>query len=116
MRPIDPSTHRITAGDSPMHAWLCTEPTGVQALAWTELPTPAPQAGEGLIEIRAASLNFPALLIVQNKYQKKPPLPFLPGSEYAGVVAAVGGGVTQLKPGQNVACLSGTGGVGARGI
>ncbi|ABM55884.1 NADPH:quinone oxidoreductase family protein [Verminephrobacter eiseniae] len=99
-----------------MHAWLCTEPTGVQALAWTELPTPAPQAGEVLIEIRAASLNFPDLLIVQNKYQKKPPLPFVPGSEYAGVVAAVGAGVTQLKPGQNVACLSGTGGFGTHAI
>ncbi|MCW5234892.1 NADPH:quinone oxidoreductase family protein [Verminephrobacter eiseniae] len=99
-----------------MHAWLCTEPTGVQALAWTELPTPAPQAGEVLIEIRAASLNFPDLLIVQNKYQKKPPLPFVPGSEYAGVVLAVGAGVTQLKTGQNVACLSGTGGFGTHAI
>lgn len=99
-----------------MHAWLCTEPTGVQALAWTELPTPAPQAGEVLIEIKAASLNFPDLLIVQNKYQKKPPLPFVPGSEYAGVVVAVGDGVTQLKPGQNVACLSGTGGFGTHTI
>ncbi len=65
-----------------------------------------------LIEIKAASLNFPDLLIVQNKYQIKPPLPFVPGSEYAGVVAAVGEGVTHLKVGQNVACLSGTGGFG----
>src|SRR6218665_2436515 len=111
-----PSTHRITPGDSPMHAWLCTEPTGVQALAWTELPTPAPQAGAVLIQIRAARLNFPDLLIVQNKYQKNPPLLFVPGSEYAGVVAAVGAGVTQLKPGQNVACLSGTGGFGTHAI
>ena len=80
-----------------MHAWLCTNPTGVDALAWTELPTPTPKAGEVLIEIKAASLNFPDLLIVQNKYQMKPPLPFVPGSEYAGVVAAVGEGVTHLK-------------------
>ncbi len=93
-----------------MHAWLCTEPTGVDALTWTEQPTPAPRAGEVLIEIKAASLNFPDLLIVQNKYQMKPPLPFVPGSEYAGVVQAVGEGVTHLRPGQNVACLSGTGG------
>ena len=95
-----------------MHAWLCTNPTGVEALTWTELPTPTPKAGEVLIEIKAASLNFPDLLIVQNKYQMKPPLPFVPGSEYAGVVAAVGDGVTHLKVGQNVACLSGTGGFG----
>ncbi len=93
-----------------MHAWLCTDPTGVDALTWTEQPTPSPRAGEVLIEIKAASLNFPDLLIVQNKYQIKPPLPFVPGSEYAGVVLAVGEGVIHLQPGQNVACLSGTGG------
>ena len=95
-----------------MHAWLCTNPTGVEALAWTELPTPTPKAGEVLVEIKAASLNFPDLLIVQNKYQIKPPLPFVPGAEYAGVVQAVGEGVTHLQVGQNVACLSGTGGFG----
>ena len=93
-----------------MHAWLCENPTGVDALRWTELPTPAPKAGEVLIEIKAASLNFPDLLIVQNKYQMKPPLPFVPGSEYAGVVQAVGEGVENLQVGQAVACLSGTGG------
>jgi NADPH2:quinone reductase len=93
-----------------MHAWLCDNPTGVDALHWKELPTPTPGPGQVLIEIKAASLNFPDLLIVQNKYQMKPPLPFVPGSEYAGVVQAVGEGVTHLKPGQNVACLSGTGG------
>ena len=95
-----------------MHAWLCTEPTGVEALKWTQLPTPVPGPGQVLIEIKAASLNFPDLLIVQNKYQMKPALPFVPGSEYAGVVQAVGPDVTHLKPGQSVACLSGTGGFG----
>jgi NADPH:quinone reductase len=93
-----------------MHAWLCENPTGIDALSWQELPTPAPAKGEVLIEIKAASLNFPDILIVQNKYQMKPPLPFVPGSEYAGVVAALGEGVNHLKVGQNVACLSGTGG------
>jgi NADPH2:quinone reductase len=65
-----------------------------------------------LIRIEAASLNFPDLLIVQNKYQMKPDLPFVPGSEYAGVIEALGEGVTHLKVGQSVACLSGTGGFG----
>ena len=88
-----------------MHAWLCENPVGVDALTWKELPTPEPEAGEVLIEIQAASLNFPDLLIVQNKYQMKPPLPFVPGSEYAGVVRALGEGVTHLKVGQSVACL-----------
>ena len=95
-----------------MHAWLCENPTGIDALNWTELPTPQPKAGEVLIEIKAASLNFPDILIVQNKYQMKPALPFVPGSEYAGVIQAVGEGVTHLKVGQAVACLSGTGGFG----
>ena len=95
-----------------MHAWLCETPTGIDALTWKELPTPSPAAGEVLIQIKAASLNFPDTLIVQNKYQIKPALPFVPGSEYAGVVQAVGAGVTHLKVGQNVACLSGTGGFG----
>ena len=93
-----------------MHAWLCENPTGVDALSWQELPTPSPKADEVLIQIKAASLNFPDLLIVQNKYQMKPPLPFVPGSEYAGVVQAVGQNVKHLAVGQHVACLSGTGG------
>ena len=99
-----------------MHAWLCENPTGVDALVWKELPTPVPGAGEVLIEIKAASLNFPDLLIVQNKYQMKPPLPFVPGSEYAGVVQAVGSSVTDLQIGQHVACLSGTGGFASHTI
>ncbi|MBP6404653.1 MAG: NADPH:quinone oxidoreductase family protein [Proteobacteria bacterium] len=99
-----------------MHAWLCENPVGVEALTWKELPTPVPKAGEVLIEIKAASLNFPDLLIVQNKYQMKPALPFVPGSEYAGVIQAVGDGVTHLKVGQSVACLSGTGGFGTHTI
>lgn len=93
-----------------MKAWLCENPVGVQALKWTELPTPTPGADEVLIRIQAASLNFPDLLIVQNKYQMKPALPFVPGSEYAGVIDAVGSDVKHLKVGQTVACLSGTGG------
>jgi NADPH2:quinone reductase len=79
-------------------------------LKWTELPTPTPGADEVLIRIQAASLNFPDLLIVQNKYQMKPALPFVPGSEYAGVIEAIGSEVKHLKVGQTVACLSGTGG------
>jgi NADPH2:quinone reductase len=93
-----------------MQAWLCENPVGVDALTWTTLPTPQPKSGEVLLEIHAASLNFPDLLIVQNKYQMKPALPFVPGSEYAGTVQAVGEGVTHLRVGQAVACLSGTGG------
>jgi len=93
-----------------MHAWICETPTGPDALQWKELPTPQPQAGEVRVAIRAASLNFPDLLIVQNKYQMKPPLPFVPGSEYAGTIDAVGEGVTHLKVGDAVAAFGGLGG------
>ncbi len=95
-----------------MQAWLCENPVGVDALTWQTLPTPDPGPREVLIEIHAASLNFPDLLIVQNKYQIKPPLPFVPGAEYAGIVSAAGSEVKHLKVGQPVACLSGTGGFG----
>ncbi|WP_332813558.1 NADPH:quinone oxidoreductase family protein [Ramlibacter sp.] len=93
-----------------MRAWLCENPVGVDALQWKELPTPQPGAGQLLLRIQAASLNYPDLLIVQGKYQHKPPLPFVPGSEYAGIVEAVGEGVGGFRVGQPVACLSGTGG------
>jgi NADPH:quinone reductase len=93
-----------------MQAWLCKNPVGVEALQWTEMPTPEPAAGEVRVAIQAASLNFPDLLIVQNKYQMKPPLPFVPGSEFAGTVDAVGEGVKHLKVGDAVAAVAGTGG------
>ena len=95
-----------------MKAWLCENPIGVDALKWTDMPTPSPAPDEVLIEIKAASLNFPDILIVQNKYQMKPSLPFVPGSEYAGVIQAIGTNVKHLAVGQSVACLSGTGGFG----
>jgi NADPH2:quinone reductase len=103
-------------GEHPMHAWLCETPTGIDSLTWKNLPMPVPGPGQVLIEIKAASLNFPDSLIVQNKYQIKPPLPFVPGSEYAGTVQAVGEGVTRLHVGQSVACLSGTGGFGTHTV
>lgn len=95
-----------------MHAWLCETLDGVDALQWRELPTPEPKAGEVRIAIKAASLNFPDLLTVKGQYQFKPPLPFVPGSEFAGLVEAVGDGVTHVKPGQPVACVGSAGGFG----
>ncbi len=93
-----------------MQAWICDDPIGVDALKWKEVPTPEPAAGEVRVAIRAASLNFPDLLIVQGKYQSKPAPPFVPGAEYAGVVEAVGAGVAALKVGDPVAVLAGIGG------
>jgi NADPH2:quinone reductase len=95
-----------------MHAWLCETLEGVEKLRWAELPTPEPKAGEVRIAIKAASLNFPDLLTVKGQYQFKPPLPFVPGSEFAGHVEAVGEGVKHLQPGQAVACVGTSGGFG----
>ena len=99
-----------------MQAWICHNPTGVDSLQWQELPTPAPQAGQALVSVKAASLNFPDILIVQNKYQFKPALPFVPGSEFAGLVEAVGPGVSHVKPGDRVATVAGTGGFGSHAL
>ena len=96
-----------------MHAWFCDRLDGPEALQWREAPTPVPAPGEVRIRIRAASLNFPDLLIVQGKYQAKPPLPFVPGAEYAGHVDALGEGVQHLQVGDAVAAIAGTGGFGS---
>ncbi len=92
-----------------MQAWLCETATGVDDLRWTECPTPVPGDAEVLVEIHAASLNFPDLLMVQGKYQFKPALPFVPGAEFAGTVRELGAGVKHLKVGQMVASFSNVG-------
>ncbi len=92
-----------------MHAWISPDAAGVQTLRWEAQARPEPGAGEALVRIHAASLNFPDLLIVQGKYQMRPPLPFVPGAEFSGVVEAVGAGVHHLRPGTRVAGFTGTG-------
>ncbi len=99
-----------------MQAWFCETLSGPEGLVWKEVPTPEPGPGEVRIAIRAASLNFPDILIVQGKYQFKPPLPFVPGSEYSGLIDAVGAGVTQFKPGDAVAAMGSTGGFGSHAV
>ena len=93
-----------------MKAWLCETLEGIGAMHWREMPTPEPQPGEVRVAVHAASLNFPDLLIVEGKYQFKPPLPFVPGAEFSGTVDAVGEGVTHLRVGMPVAAIAGTGG------
>jgi NADPH2:quinone reductase len=93
-----------------MQAWLCESLDGIGAMRWQSLPTPEPAAGEVRIAIEAASLNFPDLLTVVGKYQVKPPLPFVPGSEFAGRIDAVGDGVRHLKVGDAVAAIGSHGG------
>lgn len=93
-----------------MHGWLCHNPTGVDQLQWGPLDLPNPASGQVLVAVRAASLNFPDLLTVENKYQIKPALPFVPGAEYAGVVQAVGPDVANVRVGQHVAVIGASGG------
>jgi NADPH2:quinone reductase len=85
-----------------MKAVLCKEFGPPESLVLEEVPSPTAGAGEVVVSIKAASVNFPDVLIIQNKYQSKPPLPFSPGSELAGVVKEVGAGVTHVKPGDKV--------------
>jgi NADPH2:quinone reductase len=99
-----------------MQAWFCETLDGPDALTWKDAPTPEPGKGEVRVAIKAASLNFPDLLIVQGKYQMKPPLPFVPGAEFAGTVEAVGEGVKHLAVGASVAGFAGTGGFGTHTI
>ncbi len=86
-----------------MRAVRCHQLTGPDSLQVDELPDPAVGAGEVLLDVRAAGVNFPDVLITQGKYQFKPPPPFSPGGEVAGVVLAVGSGVTLVRPGDRVA-------------
>src|SRR5947207_5550654 len=83
-------------------AVLCKQYGPPETLVVEELPSPRAGAGEVVVTVKAASVNFPDVLIIQNKYQFKPPLPFSPGSELAGVVKEVGPGVSTFRPGDKV--------------
>lgn len=72
------------------------------ALSVEEFPAPVPGAGEVLVDVRAAGVNFPDLLVIAGTYQHLPPLPFIPGKECSGVVNAVGANVKLVKPGDRV--------------
>jgi len=87
-------------------AVLCRQFGPPDSLVVEELPSPKAGAGEVVVAVKAASVNFPDVLIIQNKYQFKPPLPFSPGSEFAGVVKEVGAGVHAVKPGDKVIAFS----------
>ncbi len=86
-----------------MRAIRCHELIGPAGLRLDEVPAPTPDASEVLIDVRAAGVNFPDVLLTYGKYQFRPPPPFVPGGEAAGIVQAVGSGVTSLAPGDRVA-------------
>jgi NADPH:quinone reductase len=85
-----------------MRAMVCTKTGGPEMLVLEEIPDPIVGPGDVLVEVKACLVTIPDLLMIQNKYQIKPELPFVPGGEVAGVVRTVGEGVTHFRPGDRV--------------
>jgi NADPH2:quinone reductase len=93
-----------------MKAVLSKEVGGPETLVLEELPDPVAGAGQVLIDVKACGVNYPDVLIIEDKYQFKPPRPFAPGGEVSGVISAVGDGVTRFKVGDRVLASTGWGG------
>jgi NADPH2:quinone reductase len=93
-----------------MKAVLCKQYGPPESLVLEEVPSPKPGDGQVLISVKAAGVNFPDVLIIENKYQFRPPLPFSPGGEVAGIVKELGPGVTNVKVGDRVIGSTGWGG------
>src|ERR1700691_3814688 len=85
-----------------MKAILCTHFGKPDELVLADVPEPEAGAGEAVVRVKAAALNFFDTLIIAGKYQHKPPFPFSPASEFARVVESVGGGVTAIALGDRV--------------
>jgi len=93
-----------------MKAVLSKEVGGPETLVLEELPDPVAGPGQVLIDVKACGVNYPDVLIIEDKYQFKPPRPFAPGGEVSGVISAVGEGVTRFKVGDRVLASTGWGG------
>lgn len=98
-----------------MKALLCTAFGSLDQLTVQEVVAPQPDAKQVLIDIKAAALNFPDALMVQGMYQVKPPLPFVPGAEFSGVIKEVGTDVRNYKIGDRVIAY-GLGGFAEQGV
>jgi NADPH:quinone reductase-like Zn-dependent oxidoreductase len=94
-----------------MRALRSHSPGGPETLQLDDLPDPRPGPGELLVRVRAAAINYPDVLIIEDKYQFKPPRPFAPGGEIAGEVEAVGDGVSGWKAGDRLVAVPGSGGL-----
>ena len=94
-----------------MRALLSEAPGGPETLQLRELPDPSPGPGDLLVRVRACAINYPDVLIIEDKYQLKPPRPFAPGSEIAGEIALVGEGVEGWSAGDRLIAATGYGGL-----
>lgn len=94
-----------------MRALLSKAPGGPETLVIDEIPDPVAGKGQVVVAVKACSINYPDVLIIEDKYQFKPPRPFAPGSEIAGVIESVGEDVTDWAPGDRVIATTGSGGL-----
>ena len=94
-----------------MRALLSKVPGGPETLVIDELPDPVAGEGQVVVAVKACSINYPDVLIIEDKYQFKPPRPLAPGSEISGVIESVGEGVTGWAPGDRVIATTGSGGL-----
>ena len=92
-----------------MKALQCVELAGPEKLIFTEVDDPKLSGGQVLLEIKAASVNFPDVLMIQGLYQNQPPMPFIPGAECSGVITEIGEGVDSCNVGDHVFVMTGTG-------
>src|SRR6202521_4974620 len=93
---------RSRRNDETMKAILCRRFCGPDDLDLADIPQPQAGPGEAVVRVKAAALNFFDTLMIAGKYQSKPPFPFSPAAEFAGVVEAIGAGVTEFAPGDRV--------------
>src|SRR6202162_1214194 len=98
---------RQPAGKKSMKALLSRNPGGPETLVLEDIPEPLPKPGEVRVAVRACGVNYPDLLIIQDLYQFKPPRPFSPGAELAGVVDAGGEGAANVRVGDRVVVSAG---------
>ncbi len=85
-----------------MKALLSKVVGGPETLVLEDVPSPTPKAGQAVVSVKAVGVNYPDVLIIEDKYQFRPPRPFAPGAEFSGVVKEVGEGVGHVKPGDRV--------------
>jgi NADPH2:quinone reductase len=97
-----------------LRAVLCNSFDGIEALTVGEAPQPRPAPDEVLIDVHAASVSFMDYLMICGGYQMRPALPYVPGTDAAGVVVACGEGVKRFHPGDRVACGNWFGGFAER--
>ena len=94
-----------------MRALLSKAPGGPDTLVIDDLPDPVAGKGQVVVAVKACSINYPDVLIIEDKYQFKPPRPFAPGSEISGVIESLGEGVTDWAVGDRVIATTGSGGL-----